>query len=123
MTEARETAPAFEAVPAKAAPVTLAGDAAARVAPYGSWRSPIMAEMVARAALRRGAMCTGLFCLSFVSAAQFIENSSALGKNGAYDDKATSDRILRVLTRDEGTGFPPEEQLTAYSRVKETTRR
>jgi hypothetical protein len=54
---------------------------------------------------------------------EFIENSSALGKNGAYDDRATSDRILRVLTRDEGTGFPPEEQLAAYSRVKETTRR
>lgn len=54
---------AFEVEPAKAAPVTLAGDAAPRVAPYGSWRSPITAEMVARAALRRGAICTGLFCL------------------------------------------------------------
>jgi hypothetical protein len=81
MTEARETAPAFEAVPAKVAPVKLAGDAAARVAPYGSWRSPITAEMVARTALRQGAMCTGLFCLSFVSAAQFIENSSRIHRH------------------------------------------
>src|SRR5918998_146679 len=54
MTEAREVAPAFEAEPTEAVPATLAEAAPPQVAPYGSWRSPITAEMVARAGLRFG---------------------------------------------------------------------